>query len=236
MLQRRTAPICSVPEMLWGSQPIDGGHLLLTDVEKINLLAQEPNAAPWIRPYLGAEEFLHSIPRWCLWLKDCSPSAMAVLPQVRARVQQVKAMRLASNSAPTNKLASYPTFFGNERHTDAPYLLMPIVSSEKRNYVPIGFISNGAVASNLVFMLPKATLIHFAILTSTMHMTWMRYVCGRLKSDFRYSNTIVYNNFPWPNIVNSLTKSASNVPVAFVKYRQTAPENIAKSKTNAITA
>ena len=190
LIQKRRGPICVVPEMIKGSQPTDGGNLLLSDEEKTELLLREPDAAQWIRPFLGAEEFLHGIKRWCLWLKDCPPSELSKLKLVKARVQKVREMRIASAKVPTQKLAAMPTLFGEDRQPDADYLLVPSVSSERRNYVPIGFLRD-TVASNLVFAIPNAQLFHFAILCSHMHMASMRYVCGRLKSDFRYSNTIV---------------------------------------------
>ena len=227
LIAKRRLPICNVPEMVYGSKPTDGGNLLMSDDEKTDLLAKEPDAAPWIRPFLGAEEFLHAIPRWCLWLKDCPPDELAKLKHVKARVQKVREMRLASAKLPTRKLAATPTLFGEDRQPESNYLLVPSVSSERRAYVPIGFLRD-TVASNLVFAIPSAQLFHFAILCSHMHMTWMRYVCGRLKSDFRYSNTIVYNNFPWPNAVNSLP----NRPFVHMDQTPEAIKKIANVKTD----
>ncbi len=197
-LEKRRAPICAVPEMTKGSQPTDGGNLLLNDADKAALLQAEPRAEKWLRSFLGADEFINAIPRWCLWLQGISPAELRAMPQVMKRIEAVKAMRLASSKAATVKLASTPTLFGEIRQTDQPYLLIPRVSSENRKYIPIGYMPPDVIASNLVFMLPNATLYHFGILSSTMHNAWMRTTCGRLKSDYRYSNTIVYNNFPWP--------------------------------------
>ena len=199
---------------------------MLSDEEKIDLLAKEPAAAPWIRPFLGAEEFLHAIPRWCLWLKDCPPGELAKLKHVKARVQMVREMRAASAKIPTQKLAASPTLFGEDRQPESNYLLVPSVSSERRAYVPVGFLRD-TVASNLVFAIPNAQLFHFAILCSHMHMAWMRYVCGRLESRYRYSNTIVYNNFPWPSAVNSLP----NKPFPQVVQADVAIKIVANGKT-----
>ena len=236
LIQKRRGPICVVPEMIKGSQPTDGGNLLLSDEEKTELLLKEPGAAKWIRPFLGAEEFLQGIKRWCLWLKDCPPGELAKLKLVKARLQKVREMRSASTKIITQKLADKPAVFGEDRQVESEYLLIPRVSSERRKYVPIGYLSGDTICSDANFMLPNAQLFHLAILCSHMHMAWMRYVCGRLKSDFRYSNTIVYNNFPWPNIVNSLPKSTSNRPPAQSIRAQAAPENIANNKTDATTS
>jgi hypothetical protein len=196
-IDKRRTPICDAPEMTKGSQPTDGGNLLMSYAEKLELLQVEPHAEKWIRPFLGAEEFINNIPRWCLWLKSIAPAELRAMPHVMRRVEAVKAMRLESTKAATIELASTPTLFGEDRQTDQPYLLVPSVSSENRKFIPIGYLQPEVIASNLVFMLPNATPYHFGILSSTMHNAWMRTTCGRLKSDYRYSNTIVYNNFPW---------------------------------------
>ncbi|MEQ1835138.1 MAG: DNA methyltransferase [Candidatus Nitrotoga sp.] len=199
LLDKRRTPICAAPEMTKGNQPTDGGNLLLSDEEKQALLKTEPQAKSWIRPFLGADEFINNIPRWCLWLKGIAPTELRAMPQVMKRVEAVKTMRLESTKAATVELASTPTLFGEDRQTDQPYLLIPSVSSENRKFIPIGYMQPEVIASNLVFMLPNATLYHFGILASSMQNAWMRTVCGRLKSDYRYSNTIVYNNFSWPD-------------------------------------
>ncbi len=196
-LPKRREPICNVPQMMKGSQPTDGGNLLLDDAEKASLLAVEPQAAKWIRRFLGADEFINDIPRWCLWLVDCPPNELRAMPEVMKRVQAVKTMRLASTKAATVELAATPAHFGELRQPNTNYLLIPSVSSERRKYVPIGYIDHQVIVSNLIYALPDATLFHFGVMTSAMHNAFMRFTCGRLKSDFRYSNTIVYNNYPW---------------------------------------
>jgi hypothetical protein len=186
--------------------PNDGGHLLLDNDEKTDLLNLEPNAAPYLRQFLGAEEFINDIPRWCLWLTDITPQALKALPSVRARIAAVKKHRLESSREATRRLALEPHLFGEIRQPDAgDYLLIPSISSERRTYIPIGFFSHRVIASNKAHIIPNASLYEFGILTSKIHMAWMRYTTGRLKSDYQYSNTIVYNNFPWPEALSDKT-------------------------------
>jgi hypothetical protein len=199
-LDKRRAPICAVPEMMKGSQPTDGGNLLLSDLEKIELLQVDPKIEKWIRPFLGADEFINNIPRWCLWLKGIQPAELRAMPQVMKRVEEVKVMRLASSKAATIELASTPTLFGEVRQPiqGSRYILVPRHSSENRKFIPMGFFDSEVICGDANSMIPNADFYHFGILSSTMHNAWMRAVCGRLESRYRYSNTIVYNNFPWP--------------------------------------
>ncbi|MEK6531930.1 MAG: DNA methyltransferase [Deltaproteobacteria bacterium] len=209
ILNSRNTPICPVPEMVFGSMPNDGNNLLLSDDDKKHLLKYEPNAAKWIRPFVGADEFLNGIPRWCLWLVDISPNELRALPLVSKRVEAVHEHRLRSTREATKKLADYPMLFGENRQPNAgQYLLIPRVSSERRNYIPIGFISKKIIVSDACLIIPQATLFHFGVLTSAMHMSWMRYVAGRMKSDYRYSSQIVYNNFPWPDSPSEKQRTA----------------------------
>lgn len=198
-IDKRRKPLCvGVPEMVFGSMPNDGGKLLLSQDEADLLRASDPVAAKYLRRFLGAEEFINDLPRYCLWLTDSTAADRKASPEIRQRAEAVRASRQASSRDATRKLADTPHLFGEIRQTAKPYLLMPSVSSANRKFVPIGYLTPDVIASNLVFMLPDATLFHFGILCSTLHNAWMRTVCGRLKSDYRYSNTIVYNNFPWP--------------------------------------
>ncbi|SEP67273.1 class I SAM-dependent DNA methyltransferase [Nitrosomonas ureae] len=199
-LENRNKPICSVPEIGIGSQPIDDGNFLFTTEEKKEFLKRSPKAEKYFYRWLGAVEFLNGYERWCLWLGDCPPNELRQLPEAMSLVEAVKNFRLKSKRAQTLKAADTPTHFGTELIPTTPYLLIPKVSSERRNFIPLGFMQPDTFCSDLVFMLPNATLYHFGILTSTMHNAWMRTVCGRLKSDYRYSVGIVYNNFPWPEI------------------------------------
>jgi len=199
VLVNRQHPICAVPEIGIGNKPIDGGHYLFTPEEKAEFLAHEPKAAKWFRRWIGADEFINNYERWCLWLGDCPPDELRKMPEAMKRVEAVREERLASKSPPTQKLAATPTRFHVENIPDAPYLVIPEVSSERRRFIPIGFMQPDTLSSNLVKIIPLATLYHFGILTSTMHMAWVRYTCGRMKSDYRYSAGIVYNNYPWPD-------------------------------------
>ncbi|MCQ8130742.1 class I SAM-dependent DNA methyltransferase, partial [Methylomonas rivi] len=201
-LTNRKTPLCDVPEIGIGNKPIDGGHYLFTPEEKDAFLTHEPQAAKWFRRWIGADEFINGYERWCLWLGDCPPNELRQMPEAMKRVESVRKTRLASKSAPTQKLAATPTRFHVENIPDAPYLVIPEVSSERRQFIPVGFMQPDTLSSNLVRILPHATLYHFGILTSTMHNAWMRTVCGRLKSDYRYSVGIVYNNFPWPTLTD----------------------------------
>ena len=198
VLPRRSKPLCDVPEIGIGNKPIDGGHYLFTTDEKAAFLKLEPAAAPFFRRWIGADEFINGYERWCLWLGDCPPDKLRAMPEAMKRVQAVKAERLASKSAPTRKLADTPTRFHVENMPNQTYVVIAKVSSERRRFVPMGFEQPSTLASDLLFMLPDATLFHFGILTSTMHNAWIRAVCGRLESRYRYSAAIVYNNFPWP--------------------------------------
>jgi len=204
MLTARRTPLADVPDMVYGSKPTDGGNLLLSDAEKEDLLSREPHAEKWIRPFLGADEFIYNTPRWCLWLKGISPSELRSMPNVIRRVEGVKAMRLASTKAATVELAATPTLFGEIRQPEPEnyYILVPLHSSENRAYIPMGFFDAQVICGNANSMVPQATLYHFGSLSSTMHNAWMRATCGRLESRYRYSNTIVYNNYPWPSSPN----------------------------------
>ena len=231
LIEKRSKPLCAnAPEMVYGSKPTDGGNLLLSQEDADAIRQNDPIAARYIREFLGADEFINKLPRYCLWLESSTEQDRADSPELRKRLEAVKAMRLASPKVPTQKLAAVPHLFGEIRQTDKPYLLIPSVSSENRPFIPIGYLQADVIASNLVFMLPNATLYHFGVLTSTLHNAWMRTTCGRLKSDYRYSNTIVYNNFPWPMPPKVLKE---NQPPAPVQQAQAAIENVAQEVLDA---
>ncbi len=199
VLSKRRSPLCDVAKMVWGSKPTDGGHLIFQNEEERNaFLEEEGGAEKWIRPFQGGQDLIRNKYRYCLWLKGISPAELKKLPCVLRRVAQVKQMRLESKKAATQKWAAYPTLFAEERQPSSDYLAIPEVSSENRFYIPIAYQQADMIASNTIQLVPNATLHHFGVLTSEMHMTWMKYVCGRLKSDYRYSSTVVYNNYPWP--------------------------------------
>lgn len=191
-------PMCDVPQMGIGNKPIDGGFYLFTEKEKIEFLILEPKAQKWFRPWIGSDEFINGWQRWCLWLRDCPPNELREMPLVLDRIDSVRKFRLASKSAPTQKLASTATRFHVENFPTSRYLVVPKVSSERRSYIPIGFKDCHTLASDLVFILRSDSLLLFGVISSIMHMAWMRQVAGRLKSDYRYSTGLVYNNFPWP--------------------------------------
>ena len=197
-VQSRTKPICNVPLIKFGNQPIDGGFLLFSEEEKIQFISEEPNASKFIRQYVGSHEFINNDNRYCLWLENASPYELKKLPKILERLEKVKQFRLESKREDTRKLAVTPSLFAFVSHTESDYIIIPSVSSERRSYIPIGFLPSNIIASNLCLIIPNAELYHFGVLTSEMHMAWVRFVCGRLESRFRYSNSIVYNNYPWP--------------------------------------
>ena len=197
VLEARRTPICRVPNIAFGNMANDGGFLFLDKVEKDNIISSYPKASKFIKKFLGAEEFINNINRWCIWLVDVSAEEIRAIPPIYSRVQQVKQNRLDSKRVATNNLASTPYLFGEIRQTNSPYILIPRHSSETRNYIPIGFLDSDVICGDANCMVPNASLSDFAVLTSQMHMAWVRIICGRIKSDFRYSNTIVYNNFVW---------------------------------------
>ena len=207
LVKSRQVPLCDVPEIGIGNKPIDGGNYLFTEAEKEAFVKKEPNSEKLFKKWIGSEEFINRFHRWCLWLGDCSPAEIRQMKECYKRVQAVKEFRLASKSAPTRKLAERPTRFHVENFPSGNYILIPRVSSERRHYIPLGFITPEILCSDSVHVLncDKITqdispLYLFGILTSSVHMIWMRTVSGKLKSDYRYSKDIVYNNFPWPEL------------------------------------
>lgn len=212
VIANRNTPLCMVPGMGIGNKPIDGGNYLFTDEEKAEFLRLEPQAAEFFRMWLGSDEFINGWHRWVLWLGDCPPQKLRGMPLSMKRIEAVKQFRLDSKSEPTRKIAATPTRFHVENMPNSNYLVVPEVSSERREFIPIGFMGPEVICSNLVKLVPDATLFHFGVLQSTMHMAWMRQVCGRLEGRYRYSNTIVYNNFPWPQAVLGGTGSGAGSP------------------------
>jgi type I restriction-modification system DNA methylase subunit len=203
---KRSKPICNVPEIKFGNQPIDGGNFIIETQDELNDFIYDPSSHKFIRKYVGSYEFINRIDRWCLWLNDIKPDEIRKNCKIYERVEKVKKFRLESSRKETRDLALVPTRFAFISHSETDYIIIPSVSSENRKYIPIGFMSKDVIASNLCLIIPKATLYYFGILTSEMHITWVKYVCGRLKSDYRYSNTIVYNNYPFPENVNEKQK------------------------------
>ena len=198
IIDNRTKPLCNVPVMDFGNMPNDGGNLLLTEQERVDVISKEPDLSQYIRPFVGAVEFINRRTRYCFWLKGVSPAIIRSSPILKTRVENVRNLRLNSTAAPTREKANIPHLFFYISHPDNQYLLVPSASSERRRYIPMGFMDADTIASNLVLIVPNAGLYHFGVLESNVHMAWVRAVGGRLKSDYRYSNKAVYNNFPWP--------------------------------------
>ena len=209
VVREESAPINGMGRLIIGSKPIDGGNYIFTTEEREKFLDTEPDAEPFLRPFIGAREYLQGGERWILALHDAPPEILTRLPQVRERIAAVRAYREASKSVPTRKLAATPTLYHVNVIPTAPFLVIPEVSSERRDYVPIGWLEPPVIPSNLVRVLQNATLADFALLTSTMHMAWLRHIGGRLKSDYRYSIGLVYNTFPLPPKEANLSKLES---------------------------
>ena len=200
LIESRGNALCAVPRMTAGNKPSDGGNLILSQSERDAILATDASMSPFIRRYVGSKDFINNDEiRYCIWLKGASPSAYRKNPEIVRRLNAVREMRLASSAAPTRALADKPYLFFSTPQTDNNYLCIPEVSSERRRYIPIGFMDKSVIASNKLLIVPNANLYHFGVLTSNVHMAWTRVVCGRLKSDYQYSGAVVYNNFPWPN-------------------------------------
>ena len=197
LVESRSKPLCDVPAMYLGNKPADGGNLILTKEECINILQKEPDLQDYIFPYIGAEEYINKKVRYCFWLKNISPAILRRSSILRERISKVKEMRENSTSIATQQKAVVPHLFFFISQPDTTYILVPSTSSENRKYIPLGFLSPEIIASNAATIIPNATLYHFGVLTSNIHMAWMRAVCGRLETRYRYSNSVVYNNFPW---------------------------------------
>ena len=218
-IDSRTKPICRVSPMVYGSKPTDGGYLFLTLQEKNELIKTYPDAKLMIRQVYGASEFINNKERYCLWLVGQNPSTLRRIPPIISRIQLVKEFRQNSPKKQTQDSAGRAMEFQEIRHNDNDYLLVPSVSSENRRYIPIGFIEGEVVSTNANLIIPNATLYDFGILTSNVHMAWMRTVAGRLKSDYRYSAKIVYNNFPWSDVTEAQKDKISKTAQAILDAR-----------------
>ena len=221
----RQYPLSNVPEIGIGNKPIDGGNYLFEKEEMEEFIKQEPKSATYFKPWYGSVEFIHQNPRYCLWLGDCAPSELRQMPHCIKRIEAVRQLRLKSKSAGTRKLAERPTRFHVENMPKGHYIIVPSTSSESRRYIPMGFMSSKDICSNAVLLIPDATLYHFGILESNVHMAWMRAVCGRLKSDYRYSKDIVYNNFPWPKPTEEQKAKIEKTAQAILDARALYPDS-----------
>ena len=220
----RTAPLANVPDMVFGSMANDSGNLILSTEEKEVLVGKYPQMEPYVKSFLGAEEFINNKKRYCLWLVDCPPSVLRTCQPIMERIANVREARAASTRPGTRKMADYPALFGENHQPNSNYLLVPRVSSEKRRYVPMGFLSPNLIASDAVQIIPDASLYHFGVLTSNVHMAWMRVVCGRLEMRYRYSKDIVYNNFPWPEVTEEQKAKIEQTAQAILDARAKYPD------------
>ncbi|MAL08166.1 MAG: SAM-dependent methyltransferase [Maricaulis sp.] len=218
-------PLCDIPKIRIGSKPIDGGHFILSDDQRVDLLREEPQASKWIRPFVGAENFLHNEWRWILALHDISPSELKSLPRVMSRVEKVKDFRLSRDSQQTKDLAATPTVYHVNIVPTEPFLVIPRHTSERREYVPFGWLEPPAIPGDSALVLLEASPMHFAILTSAMHMAWLREIGGRLKSDYRYSAGLVYNNFPWPDLKKRDKERLYQSGEAIIRSREKYPSS-----------
>ena len=199
IVEKRSRAICNVPNLILGNMPKDGGGFILSPEEKADFINTDPISKKWIKPYVGATEFINNRERYCLWLPDASPSELKKSPKVMQRVKQVQEFRFASKAASTRNFGNTPTLFCQISQPDTDFIIVPKTSSGRRRYVPLGFASKDIIVSDLVFIVPNATLYEFGVLCSNVHNSWLRIIGGRLKSDYRYSRDIVYNTFPWPS-------------------------------------
>lgn len=191
-------PICKVPPIIYGSKPVDKGYLIVEEKDRAEFLKLNPGAAKYLRPLMCADEYLYNTPRWCLWLESLVPADVQANPGLRLRLEGVRQFRAGSLKEPTRRMADYPSLFSEIRQPRSEYILVPLHTSENRRYVPFGYFPPDHIIHNSCSCIPNASLFHFGVLSSNMHMAWMRVVCGRLESRYRYSNKLVYNNFPWP--------------------------------------
>ena len=224
-IESRNKPLCDVPEIGIGNQPIDNGNYLFTEEEMKAFLKTEPGAEKYFHPWYGSQEFINRRPRYCLWLGEASPKELLRLPHCLERVENVRQFRLASKRKSTQKLADQPTHFQTENMPKGDYIVLPEVSSQNRRYIPMGYMDDTVMCSNLVKLMPNATLFHFGILESNVHMAWMRAVAGRLKSDYRYSKDIVYNNFPWPTPTDAQRKEIERTAQEILVARKNHPDS-----------
>ena len=205
---KRHEPLCDVPEMRCGNKPTDNGNLILSREERDKLIKESPKAKKWLRRYAGGEDFLYAYERYCLWLPEASPSEIREIPEIMNRVEAVRQFRLKSTAKPTRLAASTPSLFFFRSQPKGKYIFLPETSSERRIYVPVGMAGSELISSNANHLIASSELFHFGVLSSTMHMAWLRTVGGRLESRYRYSGSMVYNNFPWPESPTAKQKEA----------------------------
>ena len=224
-IEKRSKPLCSVPSINLGGQAIDDGNLILTEEEQNNLVRKEPAIATYIRPYMMGKDFIDRKTRYCLWLDKADPSVLKKCPSVLERIENVKSFRESSNRESTKRASLTPSLFGAPFECKSDYIALPKVSSERRFYIPIDYLSSNIIPGDKLFVMENATLFHFGILNSSVHMSWMRTVAGRLKSDYSYSNTIVYNNFIWADATDDQKEKISKTAQAILDARALYPDS-----------
>ena len=224
LVTSRKKPICNIPEMSMGNQAMDGGNLIIEEADYEEFIKNEPGAIPFIKRYMMGYEFINNEKRWCLWLVNCSPAQLRNMPSVLKRVKAVREMRASSNDAGARKKAETPMLF-REQKNPLHYIAIPITSSQNRKYIPIGYLDGETIAGNTLFIIEDATLYHFGVLTSNVHMAWMRTVGARMKSDYRYSKDIVYNNFPWPDPTDEQRTKIEQAAQAVLDARALYPDS-----------
>ena len=234
-IESKNKPICNVPQIGIGNKPIDGGNYLFTKEEMREFIKKEPKSEKYFKPWYGAKEFIDQAPRYCLWLGNCSPNELRQMPNCLKRVENVKKIRSESESVGTRKLAEKPTRFHVENMPISTYIIIPRVSSEKRRYIPMGFLNSDNLSSDSVHIIPNTTLYHFGILTSNIHMAWMRAVCGRLEMRYRYSKDIVYNNFPWCNPTDEQKAKIEKTAQGILNAREKHPDSSLADLYNDLT-
>ncbi|MCD8374342.1 MAG: class I SAM-dependent DNA methyltransferase [Oscillospiraceae bacterium] len=226
VVESRNKPLCDVPKMIYGNKPADGGYLIIENEDYEKFITKDPNSKKFIRPLLGATEYINGKKRWCLWLVDVPPSEIRKSPLTMQRIQKCKENREQSIAAGIRKFADTPTLFAQRTQpTDKDFIIVPRVSSQTRRYIPIGFIKAGTIVTDRVQIIPDATLYDFGVIISNVHMAWMRVTCMRLKSDYSYSKDIVYNNFPWPEPTDAQKAKIEQTAQAILDARALYPDS-----------
>jgi hypothetical protein len=234
-IESRKHPLSNIPEMIKGSSPVDGGNLTVTNQDYMKIIQKDAIAKKYIKPFLGAKEYLHNTKRWCVWLVGAEPVDINKSVFIMNRIAAVREFRLKSKKATTNKYANYATRFMEIRQPMTNYILVPRHSSENRKYIPFGFMNKETICGDANNMIPNATLYHFGVLESNVHMAWVKTICGRIKSDYRYSNDIVYNNFPWPESTETQIQKIEQTAQGILDARALYPDSSLADLYNPVT-